>query len=553
MRLTTRQNGIISYAGLEEAALWEGAKRAFVRSGEELPERFKAFLPLFPMELIVNMSYVGRKKTASPAGFSMSSDEYHSRLSAELPELYAGDNRLRCFRADGAFRGGVVTVDAAWAAAFPQYAPFQGEKLMIHMIGGGHQAVAVPESIFPRSGGILAGAERDLGITARCRQYCAWMRERLRLGDSYDPLRFEAEYLEQTELKSFVLHQKTLARVMQDLSIVSELSSARPQPARLYTEIGTSAGNIPQYAPYRCACDVFEPAPITRQTTRLVQLFYEGDTFQSDLWFSWHDASQYLNKKKNTLDVRALCDGFQIAPAADADTRGGVYPGRLRMVSVIDRSLCPMAAETINNPAYGSGMNPMGMINRIFYLENSAALLEKGQLLQESHSIVCENTRISEEELLRMRAAAEWQEHKGRLIDAMYRRESALEQMQPGTLAYERARDVLNAKVERLEQLIKAAPAAYIQRSGYDADIEYLRRRAQCREGLADAAFTPDPQRERSVECGFAMRSRPQSVALADLYQKPPKEEKPAKEPPRRQRAANGQWFEQMDFLGTLK
>lgn len=550
MRLTTRQTGIISYAGLDESALWEGTKRAF--SLPDTPARFRAFLPLFPAELVVNMSYVGKGRAASPMGFSMSQNEYHQKLSEEMPQLYTGDNRLRLLKGDGSFRGGVVTVDAAWAQCFPQYEPFLGERLALYMIGGGHQAVAVPESVFPRGCGVLASAERELGVTSRCRHYCAWMQERLRLGDRYDPARFEEEYLAQTQLTSFALTQKMLSRVMQDASIVQELNAPQSRmPAMLCTETSQRARDIPQYAPYRCACDVFEESPITRQTAKLMQLYHEGDTFQSDLWLPWQDAKEYL--QKHTLDVRALCDGFQIAPATDPDTRGGCYPNRARIVSVIDRSLRPMVAETINNPAYGSGLNPMGMMNRIVYLENSARLIEQGKLLVESHSITCENTRLPEEELLRMRALAEWQEHKGRLIDAMYRREVSLGQMQPGTLAYERARDILDAKVHRLRQLVSAAPAGCSQRSGYDADIDYLMQKAAAREGHPDPVMqADDPQRERSIESGFAMRQKTQTFALSDLRQKPAREPREAKEPPRRQRAASGEWFEQMDFLGNL-
>lgn len=59
MRTTTRQTGIISYAGLDEEALWAGAKRAFAQADGWVPPRFRSFLPIFPVELIVNMSYVG--------------------------------------------------------------------------------------------------------------------------------------------------------------------------------------------------------------------------------------------------------------------------------------------------------------------------------------------------------------------------------------------------------------------------------------------------------------------------------------------------------------
>ena len=36
------------------------------------------------------------------------------------------------------------------------------------MTGGGAQAAAVPESLYPKAAGLLRGAETALGITARC-------------------------------------------------------------------------------------------------------------------------------------------------------------------------------------------------------------------------------------------------------------------------------------------------------------------------------------------------------------------------------------------------
>ena len=95
MRLTTRQTGIISYAGLEEGALWASAKRMFAQSDESVPDRFRFFLPIFPIELVQNMSYVGRRERnlakVSPAGFSTDPDEYHRLLCAEIPDLYTGE------------------------------------------------------------------------------------------------------------------------------------------------------------------------------------------------------------------------------------------------------------------------------------------------------------------------------------------------------------------------------------------------------------------------------------------------------------------------------
>ena len=550
MRPANRFTGVISYAGLDENALWEGAKRAF--ASKALPERFRSFLPLFPMELIVNMPYAGPAPFASPSGFSMRAADYHRVLSQELPDLYQGNNRVRCFDAKGVFTGGIVTVDDAWADLFPQYRPFMGDKLMLHMIGGGVQAVAVPESIFPRSGGILSRIERELGITERSQHYAAFLRERVSPGASCDYEKLEADYLRLTGLGSLRIRQKDLLHIVQESSILRELEENTPAPAR------RAPGRIPQYQPYRYACDLFEPIAFPRQRTRLIQLYFEGNPFISDLWMHWQDVAGYIDKTRRTLDVQALCHGFQIAPIADPRDRGGCYPNRIRVVNVCDRDLQPMAAQTINNPAYGSGLNPMGTLNQIIWLANTPELLKSGAIKEEACSLTCENTQVPEDEFLRMRALAEWQEHKGRLIDALHRRETTLAQLQPGTLTYERSRDILNAKVERLEALIQYPPFPNCPRSGYDADIDYLRRQAQCREGItadgqpAPTLFPSDPRREKSIESGFSMRSGAQGFALSDLYIKPEREAAPRPAPSQKMRAANGQWFEQMDMFAAL-
>ncbi len=552
MRLGNRFTGVISYAGLDENALWEGAKEAF--SQKTVPERFRGFLPLFPTELIVNMPYVGPASFASPAGFSMHAADYHRALVQELPDLYQSHNRDRCFDHKGNFLGGVVTVDEAWAELFPQYAPFMGDKLMLHMIGGGHQAVAVPESIFPRSGGLLAHAERELGITDRCSHFAAFLRERVSPGAACDFAKLEAEYLRLTGIGSLRIRQKDILRVMQESAILRELEETGAPSA----PVKHSAARIPQYQPYRYACDTFEPFAFPRQRTRLMQLYFEGNPFISDLWLQWPDAAGYIDKARRTLDVRALCEGFQVAPITDPHQRGGCYPNRIRVVNVCDRDLQPMAAQTINNPAYGSGLNPSGTLNRILWLPDTQHLLESGALKEEACALTCENTQVEEADFLRMRALAEWQEHKGRLIDAMHRRETALSQLQPGTLTYERSRDILNAKVKRLEALIEPPPFPNCPRSGYDADIEYLRRQAQCREGVmedgtpAPTLFPADPRREKCIESGFAMRSGAQGFALSDLYIKPEREPAPRPASGRKQRAANGQWFEQIDMFSAF-
>lgn len=528
---------IISYAGLDESVLWAGAKQVYSQSAN-VPARFRMLLPLFPVELVVDMPFVG-------GSFAREAHSYHKELSDRMPQLYTGDNRLRCFDADGQFiPGKPVTIDAAWTARFPQYQPFVGEKLAIHMIGGGHQAVAVPESLFPRGGALLSQAEETLHITERCKHLSAWIAQQLQNGRPYDADALEEEYIALFDLSPVCIRQKDLGRVMQEMAIVRDVQRETPSGAAMYTEASKLSESIPQYVPFRYACDCFDAAPVTRGTARLLQLHFEGDSLAHDFWLPYEDAGEYIDRRRMTLDVRALCEGFQIAPACDADTRGGVYPDHVRIVVVRDRSLTLMVAETLNNPAYGSGMNPQGRMNRLIWLPQSAALLSQGKLGEEAPAIACKNTHIDEETFLHMRMLSQWQEHKGRLIDAMYRRESALSQMGGSTRAYERAREMLDAQVQRLNKLVSDEPAEQGQRSGYDADIEYLRRKAQHAFG-----FVPDVQRERCIESGYAMRSRIRSYALTDLTEKSERTAAPKSAKPTRMQAANGQWFEQVSMF----
>ena len=535
MRLTTRQSGIISYAGLDKDGLWAAAKRALAQAEEEVPERFATFLPLFPVELVQNMSYVGSRvdnnTPVSPQGFSIDPAEYHQKLCEEMPELYQGDNRRRNFNFEGKLVGrGAMTVDEAWATRFPQYQPFLGERLHVYMIGGGHQAVVVPESVYPRGGRMLRNMELEMRVSERCEHFVNYIKRRMGVGEKYDPAVFETDYLRVNDLLPVVIRQSELGHVMQDLCILRDLKGERPA-SRLFTENAKRAEGIAQYAPYRCACDSFTEEPVTRATARLLQLYYEDDGFISDLWLPYQDASEYIDKRRMTLDVGALCRGFQLAPEYDPAEGCGRYPDRVRVVIVRDREVRPMVASTINNPAYGSGTNPLGMLNRLVCLRDSQELLRQNRLAQEGASITCENTLTTFAQYRAMVVGATAQELKGRLIDAMYRRESALSQMQVDSRPYLRARELLDAKVEALTRDVErlGIELGRGQLSGYDADIDYLRRMAQAREGLPEEAdgaepmpFVSDTLREMCIESGYAMRNRVKHAGLGALERSAP-------------------------------
>ena len=521
---------IVSYAGLEESALWESAKRMFALADDYVPERFRSFLPLFPAELVV---------TLLPSDTLSLSDAYHRQLYQRMPGLYAFDNLKRLMNSEGRFLpNAVITADAVWTAQFPQYLPFEGEKLFIHLIGGGCEAVAVPQSIFPRGGGVLAGAEKELHITERAQHYASYVRRRAE--EEWNPDQWAQDYLAEEKLHPLSVTQRKMNRVLQELHVMRTMETGalfEPDPAQ--------DALVPQYAPYRYACDFFEETPVTRAFARLMQLSFSGDRNVRDLWIPYQDAACFIHQKRRTLDVRALCEAFQIAPACDPSSRGGVYPDRIRTVVVRDKTLRMMAADACCNPAYGSGTGPQGVRSRLVYLPDSARLLKEKRLGEEPCPVTPINTRAEEDEYLLMRRMAEMQELRGQLIDAMYCREKALAELEMDSPAYARACELLTARVIRLERQLEGLP---LSGSRYDEDISYLRLQALCRE--EQKPFTPDDAQEKRLAAGYAMRHVAPVHTLSELYLKPseekPKPIAPQAVRPRREQASNGMWFEQM-------
>lgn len=541
--------GIVSYAGLSRETLISRGKAIFAQAQPPVPKRFEAFLPLFPLELIQNMGYVGtgesRGQRASHFGFSIDPTEYHRKLYAQLPELYADDNYLRNFDYEGHFSGrGVFTVDRVWADHFPQYQAFLGEKLMIHLIGGGCQAVAVPESVYPRGGGVLRAAEEALEITQRAELFVQYARARISAGDAYDADAFTLEYLHTTGLTVVSFTQAELSRVLQDLSIANSVQNDTVNVG-LYTENARRAERVNQYVPMRYACDLFTAEAVDKHTVRLVQLCNADSDYISDLWIPYQGMNAYLDRRTQTLDVRRLCEGYQIAPRYDAETGGGRYPDAARVVMVRDRDLQVMVGEVINNPAYGDGMGPQGIIGRQVYIADSREMIRQRKLTLEELPLTCDDLTLPPAEYRRGLMLAVLQEHKGRLVDAMYRRETVLSQINLDTPAYEKACELLNDRVERIAAVVRqeASHSGMSQMSGYDADIDYLRRMQRDREGEPEEAAKPtgkpiafarDMQREQSIESGYAMRAGLIRMAYADaaLPDAPPEPDIP-REPER--------------------
>ena len=546
--------GILSYAGLNRDGLLAQAKAAFIQAQPPVPRRFDAFLPLFPIELVQYMDYVGvseaRGAKAAPSGFSIDPAEYHQKLYARLPELYAEDNYSRNFDYEGHFVGrGVFTVDRAFADRFPQYGPFMGEKLAVHLIGGGFQAVAVPESVYPRGGGLLMRLEQAMQVTQRAELFVQYAKTRIAAGDRYEAEAFAADYLRVAKAQPVTFTQRELSRLLQNLSVLKSLQSDNAAVG-LYTESARMAGRVLEYVPMRYACDLFTREAVDKHTARLAQVYFTDTEHISDLWIPWQDVNAFVDRHAMTLDMRALCEGYQIAPRYDPETGGGRYPDAVRVAVVRDRELKLMVGEAINNPAYGDGMGPQGIIGRHVYIADSREMLRQRKLALEEAGVAAVNLNLPPAEYRRRLMLAVLQEHKGRLVDAMYRRETVLAQIDPEAPVYAKACQLLGERVDKLAEVVKreSKQGGMAQMSGYDADIDYLTRMRRNREGEPQQSvtgkpisFARDPLREQSIESGYAMRAGLLRMAYAEAaLPEPPtppvsgaddSEDEPAREP----------------------
>ena len=487
-------HGIVSYAGLSKDALLSEAGHFFPHT--QMPGRYRDIIPLFPAEMIQNMEYIGKAadglKLVTPGGFSMDPAEYHYKMYTEHPSLYAGDNYSRNFDYEGTYQGtGVFTVDAAWADMFPQYIPFLGEKLVLHLIGKGCQAVAVPESVKIRSG-FLDLLEEQLEITARVQSFVRFAVARIRAGETYDADECAAEYLKSTDRPAVQVTQRELEILLQRKAIAGGKRAPNGGEA-FYMRKAREAEQISQYVPLRYACDRFIDQAVTPAYVRLAQPYFEGREFIGDFWISYQEILPYLNHSGTVLDMRALCESFQVAPAYDPETGGGRYPDSIRVAVIRDRDMTIMAADALNNPAYGSGLNVDGKIGKHVLIKNSLEMIKTRRVDIEKITFRCVNLSLSPEEFNAQRKRARAQEMKGRLVDALYR----LYMAQSGPDADE---TLLKSLIERADRLRAAVRSDAGSMSGYDADINYLERKLV-------GAEVHDEQRETSVECGYAMRN----------------------------------------------
>lgn len=113
--------------------------------------------------LMVNMDYMGQSPSSSrpnninAQGWKREKKDYFEKLLAEHSDWFDEDNTLLIKK------GKSPVVNKTFIEHFPEYAPFEGQKLIHHHAGEDGQAFAVPEGVHVGEGGVH-NAEKWFGI-----------------------------------------------------------------------------------------------------------------------------------------------------------------------------------------------------------------------------------------------------------------------------------------------------------------------------------------------------------------------------------------------------
>ncbi len=111
-------------------------------------------------DLAIDMPFIGKDKSnANAAGYLRDNNYYFNELYKKHPEYFSATNVYNLQN------GYAIVNDATFRNYFPEYdvRGLRGNPLIHHHVGGGKQAVAVPQNIHIGSGGIHNN-EKALGI-----------------------------------------------------------------------------------------------------------------------------------------------------------------------------------------------------------------------------------------------------------------------------------------------------------------------------------------------------------------------------------------------------
>ncbi|HFK1455569.1 TPA: hypothetical protein ACGXMC_001151 [Bacillus cereus] len=111
-------------------------------------------------KLVVDMPYIGKGKQSTNSEGWLRDNKYYFNELYELHPEYFSDANIKNLN-----NGWAIVNDAVFRRHFPQYdiVGLKGKPLVHHHIGGGGQAMAIPQPLHPGSGGIH-NIEKRIGI-----------------------------------------------------------------------------------------------------------------------------------------------------------------------------------------------------------------------------------------------------------------------------------------------------------------------------------------------------------------------------------------------------
>ncbi|MGM2817199.1 hypothetical protein [Bacillus cereus group sp. Bce001] len=111
-------------------------------------------------KLVVDMPYIGKGKQSTNSEGWLRDNKYYFNELYELHPEYFSDANIKNLN-----NGWAIVNDAVFRRHFPQYdiVGLKGKPLVHHHIGGGGQAMAIPQPLHPGSGGIH-NIEKQIGI-----------------------------------------------------------------------------------------------------------------------------------------------------------------------------------------------------------------------------------------------------------------------------------------------------------------------------------------------------------------------------------------------------
>lgn len=122
--------------------------------------------------LVVDMPLGTAKSNSNSLGWLRDHQYYNEQLYERYPEAFSSGNRERIRNNE------TMIVDKEFISVFPEYAGFEDQPLVHHHIGGGPQAIGIPQSLHVDHVGIHT-AEKEAGVNDAARWHSDFVKSKM--------------------------------------------------------------------------------------------------------------------------------------------------------------------------------------------------------------------------------------------------------------------------------------------------------------------------------------------------------------------------------------